>query len=264
MGLFRKKRAEVIRRGIGDTAVEERTTRRVGSSVVEVKRVLKPSPQPEKRERGRRGRAARPTTREAPVTAPVTPRPTTERKQMLVRRTPHQTQIVVLEGPLLVEHYVARSDRPSLTHNVYLGKVRNVLPGMEAAFVDFGEAKNGVLYAGDLQANGKNGRKKPRIEQTLKVGDEVLVQAALIPLVQWTVDEAIRQVPAADWRRESAAILGLQLWSLWDSDTPLAGWRRACRHPRPRRRLRWTPTQGLSAESTAPHRSWIGNYCCER
>ena len=93
---------------------------------------------------------------------------------MLVRRTPFQTQIVVLEGALLVEHYVARSDRPSLTHNIYLGRVRNVLPGMEAAFIDFGEPKNGVLYAGDIQSEA--GQRRTRIEKALKVGDEVLVQ----------------------------------------------------------------------------------------
>jgi ribonuclease E len=94
---------------------------------------------------------------------------------MLIRRTPHQTQIVVLEGALLVEHYVAREDRRSLAGNIYLGKVRNVLPGMEAAFVDFGEPKNGVLYAGDVAVEG-NGKRRPRIEKALSVGDEVLVQ----------------------------------------------------------------------------------------
>ncbi|MDH3470979.1 MAG: Rne/Rng family ribonuclease [Acidimicrobiia bacterium] len=85
---------------------------------------------------------------------------------------PHQIQIVVLEGPVLVEHYVARSDKASLVGNVYLGKVRNVLPGMEAAFVDFGEGKNGVLYAGDIQG------RRSRIENHLKNGDDVLVQVS--------------------------------------------------------------------------------------
>jgi ribonuclease E len=94
---------------------------------------------------------------------------------MLVRRSPHQTQIVVLEGPVLVEHYVARSDRKSLVGNVYLGKVRNVLPGMEAAFVDFGEGKNGVVYAGDINYAEFNLNGKPkRIENVLKAGDSVL------------------------------------------------------------------------------------------
>jgi len=94
---------------------------------------------------------------------------------MLVRRTPHQTQLVVLEGALLVEHYVAREDRLSLAHNIYIGKVRNVLPGMEAAFIDFGEPKNGVLYAGDIAVD-PGSKRRARIEKALKVGDEVLVQ----------------------------------------------------------------------------------------
>jgi ribonuclease E len=178
MGLFKKKRVEVIRRGVGDTAVEEKKTRRIGGSTVEITRVREVAPEaPAKRGRKPRqerrpSRPSRKSRREEPEF--IAPAPSAERKQMLVRRTPHQTQIVVLEGALLVEHYVARSDRPSLTDNIYVGKVRNVLPGMEAAFVDFGEPKNGVLYAGDLKA-GKDGR-RPRIEKALKLGDEVLVQ----------------------------------------------------------------------------------------
>ncbi|MEN8238728.1 MAG: ribonuclease E/G, partial [Actinomycetota bacterium] len=86
------------------------------------------------------------TQRRRPPVEIIEP-PETARKQMLVRTSPSQTQIVVLEGPVLVEHYVAHSDRKSLVGNVYVGRVRNVLPGMEAAFIDFGEGKNGVLYA---------------------------------------------------------------------------------------------------------------------
>jgi ribonuclease E len=184
MGLFRKSRAKIIRRGVGDSAVEERTTRRVGNSTVEIRRVVETAPDPKQQSKKQRGRSTRKprgssrpdqgrSRRQEEV---ITPPPSTERKQMLVRRTPHQTQIVVLEGALLVEHYVARSDKPSLTSNIYLGKVRNVLPGMEAAFVDFGEAKNGVLYAGDIADEGGNGRRRQRIEKALKTGDEVLVQ----------------------------------------------------------------------------------------
>lgn len=107
----------------------------------------------------------------------VVPPPDVARRQMLVRSTEHQTQLVVMEGPVLVEHYVARSDKQSLVGNVYMGKVRNVLPGMEAAFIDFGEGKNGVLYAGDVNyeefgVSGKNAR----IEMALKTGDPVLVR----------------------------------------------------------------------------------------
>jgi ribonuclease E len=175
MGLFRKKRAEVIRRGVGDTAVEETTTRRVGGSVVEIRTVRSAAPKPKQRQE-RKEREPRAVSRRPQGEREVFIPPPAERKQMLVRRTPHQTQLVVLEGALLVEHYVARSDRPALTHNIYLGKVRNVLPGMEAAFVDFGETKNGVLYAGDIQMEPGNGRRRPRIEKALKVGDEILVQ----------------------------------------------------------------------------------------
>ena len=180
MGLFKKKRVEVIRRGVGDTAVEEKKTRRVGGSTVEITRVREAAPeaQPKRSRQERKQREPRRSGRSRrggrPEPEVIAPPPSTERKQMLVRRTPHQTQIVVLEGALLVEHYVARSDRPSLTDNIYVGKVRNVLPGMEAAFIDFGEPKNGVLYAGDLKL-AKDGR-RPRIEKALKVGDEVLVQ----------------------------------------------------------------------------------------
>jgi ribonuclease E len=179
MGLFRRNRAEVIRRGVGDTAVEERTTRRFGRSVVEITRVREVAPKAAETRTTERSRVQPRDSRRRPRRPEhevILPPPSTERKQMLVRRTPYQTQIVVLEGALLVEHYVARSDRPSLTHNIYLGRVRNVLPGMEAAFVDFGEPKNGVLYAGDIQADPKDGRRRTRIEKALKVGDEVLVQ----------------------------------------------------------------------------------------
>jgi ribonuclease E len=191
MALFRKRRPRVLRRGVGDTTVEERKHKRLGRDTVEIKRVVESTPETEPARGGtaverpkrrstkqqeRRQRQSRGTAL-PPVQEPVLPLPETERKQMLVRRTPHQTQIVVLEGALLVEHYVARSARRSLAGNAYLGKVRNVLPGMEAAFVDFGEAKNGVLYAGDIAIDPRaNGKGKPRIEKALKVGDEVLVQ----------------------------------------------------------------------------------------
>ena len=158
MGLFKKKTARVLRKG---DAVEERTVRTVGDQKVTVRKfstreTTKKQPRAERQKAGggRRHRDRSPATakrerRSRPRPEIVIP-PETARKQMLVRTLPHQTQIVVLEGPVLVEHYVARSDKRSLIGNVYIGKVRNVLPGMEAAFIDFGEGKNGVLYAGDI------------------------------------------------------------------------------------------------------------------
>ncbi|MEX1288370.1 MAG: Rne/Rng family ribonuclease [Acidimicrobiia bacterium] len=126
------------------------------------------------RQRRDRSRPDRPAARRPlPEVAP----PATDgvRRQMLVRVRPHQTQAVVMEGPSLVEHFVASEESESLAGNVYLAVVRNVLPGMEAAFLDFGAPKNGVLYAGDVKAEG-GGKRKPRIEEALRNGDKVLVQ----------------------------------------------------------------------------------------
>jgi ribonuclease E len=196
MGIMRKKSARVIRRG---AATEERKVRRVGKEAVTIRKFTEPAKEPQpkpsksksKKPAGRgpssnRGRGqgqrsgskqqSRGRTRRRPYLE-VVPPPETARKQMLVRSSEHQTQIVVLEGPVLVEHYVARSDKKSLVGNVYIGKVRNVLPGMEAAFVDFGEGKNGVLYAGDINYDDMDIEGKARrIEMVLKPGDSVLVQ----------------------------------------------------------------------------------------
>jgi ribonuclease E len=193
MGLFRKKTPKVIRAGGGDEVLEVRT---VNGEQVTVRRAAAPEPKPsggtatkrkQKPKRSakqqRQGQSSKPgrqrngqTQRRRPKIEIVEP-PETARKQMLVRRSPQQIQLVVLEGPVLVEHYVARSDRRSLVGNVYVGKVRNVLPGMEAAFIDFGEGKNGVLYAGDVNYGDYDLKNKPkRIENALKAGDSVLVQ----------------------------------------------------------------------------------------
>ena len=101
---------------------------------------------------------------------------------MLVRVLPHQTQVVILEGPLLVEHYVHRSDHETLVGNVYVGKVRSVLPGLEAAFIDIGTEKNGVIYAGDLNSGRRTHGRGPRIERLLKPGQPLLVQVDKDPM----------------------------------------------------------------------------------
>ncbi len=107
-------------------------------------------------------------------------------RQMVVRTKDGRIQIGVLEDKVLVEHYVARSSESSLIGNVYLGKVQNVLPSMEAAFVDIGRGRNAVLYSGevDWDAAAADGEKnQPRkIELALKSGDTVLVQVTKDPV----------------------------------------------------------------------------------
>jgi ribonuclease E len=103
-------------------------------------------------------------------------------KTMLITETEERLQIAVVEGRDLVEHYVTRTGTRSMVGNVYLGKVQNVLPGMEAAFIDVGRGRNAVLYAGevsydeDVEAGGR------RIEAVLKPGQSVLVQVTKDPL----------------------------------------------------------------------------------
>lgn len=105
------------------------------------------------------------------------------KRSMIVRERPGRTQIAVLEDDVLVEHYVAAKSHTSMVGNVYLGKVQNVLPSMEAAFVDIGKGRNAVLYAGEVNwdAVGLEGQPR-RIELALKSGDPVLVQVTKDPI----------------------------------------------------------------------------------
>ncbi|MDG4827646.1 Rne/Rng family ribonuclease [Asanoa sp. WMMD1127] len=102
---------------------------------------------------------------------------------MVVRQRADRTQIAVLEDGVLVEHYVTRASSGAMAGNVYLGKVQNVLPSMEAAFVDVGRGRNAVLYAGEVNwdASGLEGRARS-IEQALRSGDSVLVQVTKDPI----------------------------------------------------------------------------------
>jgi ribonuclease E len=102
---------------------------------------------------------------------------------MVVRQRADRTQIGVLEDGVLVEHYVTRASSGAMAGNVYLGKVQNVLPSMEAAFVDVGRGRNAVLYAGEVNwdASGLEGRGRS-IEQALRSGDSVLVQVTKDPI----------------------------------------------------------------------------------
>jgi ribonuclease E len=104
-------------------------------------------------------------------------------RTMVVRQRKDRTQIAVLEDGVLVEHYVSRSSHQSYVGNVYLGKVQNVLPSMEAAFVDIGKGRNAVLYAGEVNfdVSGLEGQPK-RIESALKAGQSVIVQVTKDPV----------------------------------------------------------------------------------
>ena len=162
--------------------------------------------QPQQSQRGqgqksRRGKAAR------PVEAVISHEPTELDEETLERRrgrerkgravgrysmcvhvTPKATQIAVLEGRSLIEHYVSRpSDDVSQLHgNVYLARVQNVLPGMEAAFVDIGTPKNAVLYRGDVHYDPedveRSGKGRPRIEDVLRAGQTILCQVTKNPI----------------------------------------------------------------------------------
>jgi ribonuclease E len=101
---------------------------------------------------------------------------------MLVHADPHGTQIAVVEEGQIVEHFVTRAYDRSIVGNVYLGRVQNVLPGMEASFVDIGEDRNGVLYAGEVGIAGEEDEEIPRIETVLKAGQPILVQVTKDPM----------------------------------------------------------------------------------
>jgi ribonuclease E len=137
-----------------------------------------------KRQRRREGRESN-RRRRAPILteAEFLARRESVDRMMAVRQRGDLTQIAVLEDGVLVEHHVTRASTASSVGNVYLGRVQNVLPGMEAAFVDIGRGRNGVLYAGEVNwdAAGLEGRARS-IEAALKSGDAQLVQVTKDPI----------------------------------------------------------------------------------
>ncbi|MBF0673144.1 MAG: ribonuclease E/G [Salinibacterium sp.] len=177
-----------------DRAPQERSS---GRQARQPKQQPEPSNEPQKvrgstrleakKQRRRDGRDAgrrRPVVTEAEFLA----RRESVDRVMVVRQKNNRIQIGVLEDGVLVEHYVAQSQESSLIGNVYLGRVQNVLPSMEAAFVDIGRGRNAVLYSGEVDwdaaaensAEGKNQAR--RIELALKPGDKVLVQVTKDPV----------------------------------------------------------------------------------
>jgi ribonuclease E len=137
-----------------------------------------------KKQRRREGREA--GRRRAPIISEaefLARRESVDRK-MVIRQRDDLTQIAVLEDKVLVEHYVARESQTSIIGNVYLGRVQNVLPSMEAAFIDIGKGRNAVLYAGEVNwdsLGAKDGNQR-KIEQVLKPGQPVLVQVSKDPI----------------------------------------------------------------------------------
>ena len=154
-----------------------------GTSASEVTGVKGSTRLEAKRQRRREGREAgrrRPVISEAEFLA----RRESVERTMLVRDRDDRTQLVVTEDGIAVEHYLSESKaQASLIGNVYLGKVQNVLPSMEAAFVDIGKGRNAVLYAGEVNwdALGMDGKPR-RIELALSPGDSVLVQVTKDPI----------------------------------------------------------------------------------
>ena len=170
---------EVSEDGV-ETVVKIREPRRV---VDEVQGVSGSTRLEAKRQRRRDGREQRRTRPPILSEAEFLARREAVDRVMVIRQRGDLTQIAVLEDGVLVEHYVSRADSNTMAGNVYLGKVQNVLPSMEAAFVDIGRGRNAVLYAGEVNwdATGLEGRARS-IEQALKSGDSVLVQVTKDPI----------------------------------------------------------------------------------
>ena len=115
--------------------------------------------------------------REAPI---VVPREAD--KLMLVTELDERDQIAVVQDRVLVEHYITRTGARSMVGNIFLGKVQNVLPGMEAAFIDVGRGRNAVLYAGEVSYDEEIDGHAPRIEHVLRNGQNVVVQVTKDPI----------------------------------------------------------------------------------
>ena len=170
-----------------NTVVKVRTPRPAPEPITEPQRIKGSTRLEAKKQRRRDGRDAgrrRPVITEAEFLA----RRESVDRVMVVRAKFGRIQIGVLEDGVLSEHYVAKAQEASLIGNVYLGRVQNVLPSMEAAFVDIGRGRNAVLYSGEVDwdaaalENSSGGSQARRIELALKPGDKVLVQVTKDPI----------------------------------------------------------------------------------
>ncbi|UYP20968.1 translation initiation factor IF-2 N-terminal domain-containing protein [Rhodococcus sp. Z13] len=199
-GTSRRRRRRRRRRGSADTetttteddsiptVVHEREPRTRTRAKDEVQGISGSTRLEAKRQRRRDGREA--GRRRPPILTEsefLARRESVDRVMVVRERTGGQhagmTQVAVLEDGILVEHFVTTSGSASMVGNIYLGRVQNVLPSMEAAFIDIGRGRNGVLYAGEVnwEAAGLGGNSR-KIEQALKPGDQVVVQVSKDPV----------------------------------------------------------------------------------
>ncbi|HET7414141.1 MAG TPA: Rne/Rng family ribonuclease [Arthrobacter sp.] len=154
-----------------EAPASERVTSVKGSTRLEAKKQRRR----ESRESGRR--------RQVITEAEFLARRESVDRTMVVRQRDDRIQIGVLEDGVLAEHFVSKTQQDSLIGNVYVGKVQNVLPSMEAAFVDIGRGRNAVLYAGEVNwAAAGMGNQPRKIENALKSGDSVVVQVTKDPV----------------------------------------------------------------------------------
>jgi ribonuclease E len=176
-----RRRSRQGRVSVEPEAKDTKATTRESSSPQRVRGSTRLEAKRQRRRDGRDGGRRRQSVTESEFQA----RRESVDRVMVVRETTDRTQIAVVEDGVVVEHYVARSEESSLIGNVYLGRVQNVLPSMEAAFVDIGRGRNAVLYSGevDWEAASEGAAPGPRrIELALKTGDSVLVQVTKDPI----------------------------------------------------------------------------------
>jgi ribonuclease E len=167
--------------GDPNTVTRVRKTRSAEDQITSVQGSTRLEAKKQRRREGREaGRRRAPIVSEAEFLA----RRESVERVMVIRQRKDLTQIGVLEDKVLVEHYVARKSQTSLIGNVYLGRVQNVLPSMEAAFIDIGKGRNAVLYAGEVnwQSLGHKEGQPRKIESVLSSGQMVLVQVTKDPV----------------------------------------------------------------------------------
>lgn len=164
----------------GDLAVHVREPRHASDEVSGIEGSTRLEAKKQRRREGRAaGRHRAPILTEAEFLA----RRESVERIMMVRQREDYTQIAVLEDNVLVEHYVDRSSSTSLIGNIYLGRVQNVLPSMEAVFIDIGRGRNAVLYAGEVDwAAFDVSSDHRKVEQVFKSGQPVLVQVSKDPI----------------------------------------------------------------------------------